>query len=545
MFPVTPQRFIAFTVCQFIAFIGVLTAAALFYQTTAHDDDKNPSRVHPIRVLCYSNTAFYRHPEIPTINRWLVLEGDQRKIQIDVTEHAKDLTPAALENYDVLLFNNANQLAEVIPWSERKSIENWFKSGKSIVALHATLVKQQDWPWLMNLGGCDFDSDSDFMKAKILVDPAAKNHPTVKGFGNQFWYSADWTNHTRSVTGLDGVQVLLRVDEQSYDPVREYFRQRDGKPMGADHPIAWTREIQGGRFFYTELGHDLRSLDTEFGKQHLFEGIKWAAAKPKKISTAIPSEIKSVTPDSETSLATKKNDDEFLPNQNRLPTPPPKDAVVLFNGTDTVRFVSMTGEKIDWPIKNQTLVSSKGKRRTNHIVSTFHFRDADIHAEFMLPKQGPGNSGLYIHGNYEMQIFNSAGKKKVGANDIGALYGFAPPLVNAARPPETWQVYDIRYRAPLRDSDRQITKSGSITAWLNGQLVQKGTLFTEPRSSYHPFRHGVTEFLRKIDAQKQKTMIGPLFIQDHDNPVRFRNIWVRPLDRHYLTYPSQKKQNGP
>ena len=276
----TPQRFIAFTVCQFIAFIGVLTAAALFYQTTAHDDDKNPSRVHPIRVLCYSNTAFYRHPEIPTINRWLVLEGDQRKIQIDVTEHAKDLTPAALDNYDVLLFNNANQLAEVIPSSERKSIENWFKSGKSIVALHATLVKQQDWPWLMNLGGCDFDSDSDFMKAKILVDPAAKNHPTVKGHGMNFIYTADWTNHTESVTGKPGFQVLLRVDESTYDPVRKFFQDRGGKAMGKDHPIAWTNTLNG-RFFYTELGHDVRSLETPFGKQHIIEAIRWAAKSSK------------------------------------------------------------------------------------------------------------------------------------------------------------------------------------------------------------------------------------------------------------------------
>ena len=128
----------------------------------------------------------------------------------------------------------------------------------------------------MNLGGCDFNSDSEFLKARVIVDPKAKNHPAVKGMGDSFEYTADWTNHDKTVTGLKGVQVLLRVDEKTYEPVRDWFKTRDGKPMGKDHPIAWIREIEGGRFFYTELGHDVASLDTRFGVQHVVEGIRWA-----------------------------------------------------------------------------------------------------------------------------------------------------------------------------------------------------------------------------------------------------------------------------
>jgi type 1 glutamine amidotransferase len=118
-----------------------------------------------------------------------------------------------------------------------------------------------------------------FCKAKLLVDPKNKAHPAVKGFGPGIEYSADWTNHDRSVTSLPGVKVLLRVDESSYEPVRDYFKTRGGKPMGKDHPVAWTREHGGGRFFYTELGHDLRSLDTAFGRKHIVEGVRWAAGK--------------------------------------------------------------------------------------------------------------------------------------------------------------------------------------------------------------------------------------------------------------------------
>ena len=198
-------------------------------------------------------------------------------MEMDVSETGKDITPERLRQYDVLLLNNANVLDKVLDENQRKAIEEWYANGGGIMALHAVLVHQEGWPWLMNLGGCDFNSDSEFLKAKIQVDPAAMDHPTVEGWGKEFWYEADWTNHDKSVTGLPGVQVLLRVDESTYEPVREYFKTRGGKPMGDDHPIAWTREWEGGRFFYTELGHDLRALDTDFGRQHIVEGIKWVA----------------------------------------------------------------------------------------------------------------------------------------------------------------------------------------------------------------------------------------------------------------------------
>jgi type 1 glutamine amidotransferase len=239
-----------------------------------------------MKVLAYSNTGYYRHPDIPALNRWLVLLGHENGFEVDVTEHWKDLQPEVLARYDVLVLNNANELDKVLPEAQRKAVEVWFTTGKKgIVGLHAALVHQKNWPWLNSLGGCDFNSDSDFAKAKVTVEPAAKEHPAVKGQPAEFWIEADWTNHDRSVAGLPGFQVLLRVDESTYTPVRDYFQTRGGKPMGADHPIAWTNEpASGGRFFYTEFGHDLRSLSTAFARQHVLEGIKWAAAAGKPAS---------------------------------------------------------------------------------------------------------------------------------------------------------------------------------------------------------------------------------------------------------------------
>jgi type 1 glutamine amidotransferase len=173
--------------------------------------------------------------------------------------------------------NNCNELTTLLDENQRRAVEEWYKAGGGIVALHAALVHQTTWTWFNELAGCDFNSDSEYLEAMVAVDPAAKDHPAVKGFGSAFKIKADWTNHDRSVTGLPGIQVLLRVDESTYEPVRPYFKTRGGKPMGEDHPVAWINTLNDGRFFYTELGHDLRSLKTPFGRNHIMEAIRWAA----------------------------------------------------------------------------------------------------------------------------------------------------------------------------------------------------------------------------------------------------------------------------
>jgi len=228
-------------------------------------------------------------------------------------------------------------------------------------------------------------------------------------------------------------------------------------------------------------------------------------------------------------------DPDFTPDQSKLPAPPPKDAIVLLDGKGNHSFLSMAGEKINWPVEDGVLVSTP-KGNKNHIVSKLHFRDADIHVEFMLPEKGTGNSGVYIHGNYEVQILNSHGKEKPTQDDAGAVYGFSKPLVNACRKPGEWQVFDIRYRAPRRDESGKIVENGTVTVWFNGKKVQDGATFGEPKSVYHPFRYGTTPYLEKIRDRQKKTMTGPVFLQDHGNPVKFRNVWVRPLDDHAFIY---------
>lgn len=258
-------------------FVFVVVNSSL---TLAHDSPKKPDRgaKDTGSVLVFAGTGWYRHPETAAISGWLARLATEVGMQVDVTETPKDIANL-LDRYDVLVLNNSNELTKLFSENQRNKVEQWYKAGGGIVALHAALVHQTDWKWFSDLAGCDFNSDSEFLEAKVLVDPKAKDHPTVSGFGESFLYKADWTNHDRSVTGKEGIQVLLRVDESTFEPVRSYFKTRGGKAMGTDHPIAWTNTKDDGRFFYTELGHDVRSLETKFGRKHVIEAIRWAARK--------------------------------------------------------------------------------------------------------------------------------------------------------------------------------------------------------------------------------------------------------------------------
>ncbi|MBA4064408.1 MAG: hypothetical protein C0501_11985 [Isosphaera sp.] len=243
-----------------------------------------------------------------------------------------------------------------------------------------------------------------------------------------------------------------------------------------------------------------------------------------------------MTPAALLALALLPADPDFKPDQGKLPVAPPKGATVLLDEKGNHSFLSMAGEKTDWPVEDGVITSTSNKKNQNHVVSKLHFRDADIHVEFLLPEKGAANSGVYIHGNYEIQILNSFGKEKVTQDDAGALYGFSPPLENACRKPGEWQVFDIRYRAPRRDAAGKIVENGTVTVWFNGKKVQDGTPFGEPKSAFHPFRYGTTPYLEKVRDRQKATMTGPVFLQDHGNPVKFRNVWVLPADDRAFVY---------
>ena len=204
----------------------------------------------------------------------------------------------------------------------------------------------------------------------------------------------------------------------------------------------------------------------------------------------------------------------------------PSDAIVLFDGTDLSEFVmDKDGSPADWTVKDGFMeVPPKGSGVGGYIKTKKEFTDIQLHVEWATPEevqgnsQGRGNSGVFLLGAYEIQVLDSYENKSYADGQASALYGFKPPLVNATRKPGEWQSYDIIFEAPRWDEAGKQTKKAYVTVIHNGVV-------THHRQEYlGPTGHKKVANYDKILAK------GPLKFQDHGNPTRFRNIWVRELD---------------
>lgn len=201
---------------------------------------------------------------------------------------------------------------------------------------------------------------------------------------------------------------------------------------------------------------------------------------------------------------------------------PPSDAIILFDGTNLDAFVSSKDAKspAGWEIQNGELVVTKGK---GDIQTKMGFGDAQYHVEWSAPTeivgegQGRGNSGFFLMGKYEIQILDSYESKTYTNGQAGSIYKQHPPLVNAMRAPGEWNTYDIIFKAPRFNKDGMLTSPATVTLLMNGVLVQN-----------HVTLQGPTEYIG-IPNYKAHAEELPIKLQDHGNPVRFRNIWVRKL----------------
>lgn len=195
---------------------------------------------------------------------------------------------------------------------------------------------------------------------------------------------------------------------------------------------------------------------------------------------------------------------------------PPSDAIVLFDGKDLSAWKSGDGGPAKWKVEN-----GYAEMRGGNLVSKEEFGAVQLHVEWAAPAevkgegQGRGNSGVYLQGRYEIQVLDSWQNKTYFNGQAGAFYGHAAPLVNASRKPGEWQAYDIIFHPPKTDAAGKVSP-GSFTVLHNGVLVQ----------DHIPVPGEAT-----VAAQfKGVTPRGPILLQDHGNPVRYRNIWVRKLD---------------
>jgi len=206
------------------------------------------------------------------------------------------------------------------------------------------------------------------------------------------------------------------------------------------------------------------------------------------------------------------------------PGKPPSDAVVLFDGKDLSKWQTAEGKEPGWALKDGVLeVPPPRTPNGGDIVTKESFGDCQFHIEWAAPDppQGDlmnrGNSGVYFFGRYEVQIFDSFGGGIYADGQAASVYGQYPPLVNASRKPGEWQGYDIIYHGPRFDEAGKLLKPGTLTILQNGVLIQDNAEIKG---------RTVNRGAPKYEAHPPKL---PLALQDHKNPVRFRNIWIREL----------------
>jgi hypothetical protein len=201
---------------------------------------------------------------------------------------------------------------------------------------------------------------------------------------------------------------------------------------------------------------------------------------------------------------------------------PPSHAIVLFDGTDLSEWVNDDGELTEWVLKRGYFRSNQ----TGDIVTKKKFGSCHLHVEWATPSkvegkgQGRGNSGVFLMANYEVQVLDSYNNDTYPDGQAGAIYGRSAPLVNASRPPGEWQTYDIIFHRPIFKGDKVVRKA-TFTVFHNGVLVQDH--FESPGGTHWINKHTVSDYEPHPDKL-------PLLLQDHDNPIRFRNIWLVELD---------------
>ncbi len=201
------------------------------------------------------------------------------------------------------------------------------------------------------------------------------------------------------------------------------------------------------------------------------------------------------------------------PNDATIGARPPEGAVVLLDGKNLEAWTKRDGKPADWPVADGIVTVGHGDMQTRQ-----RFGDFKLHLEFnvpYLPKahgQARGNSGVYLGGIYELQVLDSYGLK-LKNNDCGAIYTQVVPSVNACKPPLQWQTYDVTFHKAVLDGQGKVVKKARATVIQNGiKTIDDAEIGPTPGGAgNHPGED------------------GPILLQDHGNPVQYRNVWIQPI----------------
>lgn len=428
----------------------------------------------PPKVLFLTHSAGFVHDVVkrPAPGELAPAEKelfDMAKGRFDVqcTQDCADIDAAHLAGVQCVIFYTTGELP--ISDAGKQALMDWVRGGGGFVGIHcATDTLYQYEPYVQMIGGT-FDGHPWHQEVRARVED--RTFPATKELGESFAITDEiyqFKNFQRFP-----LHVLLTLDPASVDAGL-------GKRADGDYALAWCGDWGRGRVFYSALGHRLEVWQDPRFRKFLLAGIDWAIRGPS------------------------------------LSAPAPKGATVLFDGKDPAAFAHAKGEAPKWKIVDGALEVAPG---AGDLVSRQRFGDALVHVEFRVPAsasdksgQERGNNGVYLQGRYEVQVLDSFGLE-AKPDDCGAIYNKRAPNVNACKPAEEWQSYDIRFSAPKFDAAGKKTANARMSVWQNGIPIHLDVEVDAPTRSALGEAEGPT---------------GPLLLQDHGNLVRYRNVWVLP-----------------
>lgn len=212
----------------------------------------------PDLVLIFTKTEGYRHKSIEKGVQTFRELGRRNRFVALQTEFSEDFNPQSLKNYKLVVFLSTT--LDVLNETQQAAFESYIKNGGSYLGIHAATDTEYDWPWYGKLAGAYFDSHPEQQEAKI--DVMDNTHPSTAHLDKVWMHFDEWYNFKNL---NPKVNVLLKLDETSYK----------GGTNGANHPITWYHEFDGGRAFYTGLGHTEAAFDEPDFRQHLLGAIEW------------------------------------------------------------------------------------------------------------------------------------------------------------------------------------------------------------------------------------------------------------------------------
>ncbi len=244
--------------CMGLAFLACLAMLGI-----GQPDEPPAPKDETVRVLVFSKTAGFRHDSIPAGIKAMRGICEREGFEVDATEDSGVFTDENLERFGVIVFMNTT--GDVLNDEQQGAMERFIRVGKGFVGVHAASDTEYDWAWYGDLVGARFAHHPAIQEAVVIVEDDA--HPSTSHLAYDTWTRRDEWYDFKESPRKERRGVLLRVDESSYE----------GGRMGEDHPIAWHQEFDGGRSWYTAMGHTKASYTEEAFVAHLRGGLMWAA----------------------------------------------------------------------------------------------------------------------------------------------------------------------------------------------------------------------------------------------------------------------------